>query len=159
LARKKRGRRSSGAFSLADLQDLVEAKEREIGGFQSEREALLARMQQIDGMIAAASGGGRGGRRRSGRPAKAKGARKAGRRFAGRRGKRRGGARGESGLAAMIAKVLKDSKEPVKLAEIAKRVLAAGYETSSGRFGVIVGQRLSEMKGVKKAGRGLYSLK
>ena len=45
----------------------------------------------------------------------------------------------------------------MKVADIAKKVLAAGYKTKSKVFHLIVGQRLAEMKDVKKPARGLYA--
>ena len=59
----------------------------------------------------------------------------------------------------MIRKTLGSSSEPMKLADLSKAILSSGYKTGSSRFAVIVGQRLSEMKDVKKAGRGLYTMK
>jgi hypothetical protein len=59
----------------------------------------------------------------------------------------------------MIRKVLAASSDPMKLSALAQAVLDAGYKTASSRFGVIVGQRLSEMKDVKRAGRGVYTLR
>ena len=38
-------------------------------------------------------------------------------------------------------------------------MLASGYKTKSKVFHLIVGQRLAEMKDVKKAARGLYTVK
>ena len=57
-----------------------------------------------------------------------------------------------------VREVLKGSSEPMKAADIAKKVLSGGHETKSKVFHLIVGQRLAEMKDVKKPGRGLYSL-
>jgi hypothetical protein len=54
---------------------------------------------------------------------------------------------------------MKGTSEPLKAADIAKKVLAGGYETKSKVFHLIVGQRLAEMKDVKKPGRGVYELK
>ena len=59
---------------------------------------------------------------------------------------------------ARVRDFLKGSSEPMKAADIAKKVLDSGYKTKSKVFHLIVGQRLAEMKDVKKPGRGLYSL-
>ena len=95
---------------------------------------------------------GRGRGKAKGRKVSRKG--RAGKPIPGRRGPR-----GEGALQNILRKVLKRSKGPRRLAEIAKAVLDAGYETTSDRFSVIVGQRLAEMSDVRKAGRGLYMLR
>ena len=72
---------------------------------------------------------------------------------------RKAGPKGQSELHNAIRGALAKSSEPMKLAELADKVLSGGYKSKSSHFGVIVGQRLTEMKDVKKAGRGLYRLR
>jgi hypothetical protein len=154
-------------LSLEDLRRLCEEKEAQIGRLLERREALAAELESLDAEL---GGSGRGRSRGPGRPRGSRGARgrrrgpgrppKAAKAGRGRRGKRGArGPRGEGGLQNMIRKALASSSEPMKLADLAQAVLDAGYQTSSSRFGVIVGQRLSEMKDVKKAGRGLYTIR
>ena len=88
--------------------------------------------------------------RRPGRPAKVG-------RPKGKRGRPSKGA-GKSDLHDRIRAAMKGASEPMKAADIAKKVLAGGYDTKSKVFHLIVGQRLAEMKDVKKPERGLYKL-
>ena len=177
MARKKRGGRGKsrgGAVTLADLKRMLEQKTAEIDSLRERREELAGELAAVDAALSLESGGKRGpGRprknfgvapapkRRKGGRGKARKAKKAAKRGKGRKargGKR--GPRGEGGLQNMIRKVLgAGGGEPMKLADVAAKVLEAGYQTGSSRFGVIVGQRLSEMTDVKKAGRGMYTLK
>jgi len=170
MARKKRGGRRkarAGAVTLADLQRMLDQKTAEIDSLRERREELANELAAVDAALSLESGAKRG----PGRPRKNFGSapaatRRKGRKQAAKRGKGRKarggkrGPRGEGGLQSMIRKVLGASgSEPMKLADVAAKVLEAGYQTGSSRFGVIVGQRLSEMKDVKKAGRGMYTLK
>jgi hypothetical protein len=174
MARKKRGGRGKargGAVTLADLKRMLEQKTAEIDALRERREELAGELAAVDAALTLEAGGKRGpGRprknfgiapapkRRKGGRGKAKKAAKRGNGRKARGGKR--GPRGEGGLQNMIRKVLgAGGGEPMKLADVAEKVLAEGYQTGSSRFGVIVGQRLSEMNDVKKAGRGMYVLK
>ena len=157
MAGKKRGWKAISGFSLADLRKIFEQKEKQISALSTRRDELAAELADVEAQLTAATGGGSSPEPSVGRKVaavKAPAPKKRGRRKGGTRGPR-----GEGGLQNMIRNVLAEAKEPVKLAAIADRVLAAGYQTGSTRFGVIVGQRLSEMKDVKKAGRGLYAMK
>jgi hypothetical protein len=184
LSRRKRGWKAASGLSLDNLRRLVEAKESLIARLARLRAKLAARLATVEEDLVAAGGGivstvgavvaavkrGPGrppGKRGPGRPPKSgrgpgRPKDKRGRpkrsknkpRAAGRRGPR-----GEGGVQTYILKALAASSGPMKLADVAKAVVKLGYKTTSSRFGVIVGQRLSEMKGVKKAGRGLYQLK
>jgi len=157
LGRRKRGWNAASALTLADLRRLCEEKEASLSRLSDRRAELAAQLEEIDAQL---SGSGVGAPRRRGR--------KPGRRGPGRppkngRRKARGGARrgprGEGGLQNVIRKTLGGSNEPMKLGDLAQAILDSGYKTGSSRFAVIVGQRLSEMKEVKKAGRGMYSLR
>jgi hypothetical protein len=153
-------------MSLAELRRMFLVKESQIESLRSRREQLRSELAEVESQLTSAAGAGRkragrpdgvrGRPRRRGRPAKARRPVRAARSrgSAGRRGPR-----GDQGVHNFIRKVLAAGRAPMKLAEIAKKVLAAGYRTTSSRFAVIVGQRLSEMKEVKKAGRGMYSLR
>jgi hypothetical protein len=139
---------------------MCEAKEMEVSRLTRRRADLADELSALDSSLSALTGGKAApGRRRASAPAARKSAAPAKRRR--RAGKRKGarGPRGEEGLQNMIRQALAGASEPMKLADLAAKVLKAGYQTSSKKFGVIVGQRLSEMKDVKKAGRGLYIMK
>lgn len=162
MGRRKKNSMASGGggYSLADLKRLFDEKAEQVESLQSQRAELQASLDAVDAAIAASMGDASAtrpaGKRGPGRPPSAKGPAVKATRM-GRKGKR--GPRGEGGLQNMIRNVLGASSEPMKLAAIADKVLEAGYQTASTRFAVIVGQRLSEMDDVKKAGRGLYTLK
>jgi hypothetical protein len=95
-----------------------------------------------------------GAKRRPGRP---KGSRNKAK-VAGRRG-RKAGPKGQSDLHNAIRVVLKSSAEPMKLVDVAAKVKANGYKTTSKNFPVILGLRLSEMKDVKRVERGVYTMR
>jgi hypothetical protein len=126
-------------MSLADLRRMFQAKEAQIAGLFTRREVLVAELADVESDLAAASGTGgprsvkasvkRGpGRpRKVGRPAKAPRAAKSGRKSKGTAGRR--GPRGDAGVHNFIHKALASSSEPMKLADVAKKVLAAGYKT------------------------------
>jgi hypothetical protein len=168
LGRRKRGWKAASALSLEALRRLVETKATEL---TARREELVAELATIDADLAttgeAAPKRGPGRPRKSGRgpgrPPKAKRlGRPPGSGKGKGKGKRRGrkpGPKGQSELHNMIRSALSSSSEPLKVADIAKKVLASGYKTKSKVFHLIVGQRLAEMKDVKKAARGLYTVK
>jgi len=156
-------------MSLADLRHMFQAKESQIAGLFARREALVAELAGVESDLGAASGTGApaavngtvkrgpGRPRKAGRPAKAPRAAKTGRKSKSAADRR--GPRGDEKVHNFIRNALASSNEPMKLADIAKKVLTAGYKTTSSRFAVIVGQRLSEMKDVEKAGRGMYTMR
>jgi hypothetical protein len=168
LGRRKRGWKAASALSLEALRRLVETKATELA---ARREELVAELATIDSDLATTGGAapkrGPGRPRKTGRgpgrPPKAKRVgRPPGSGKAKGKGKRRGrkpGPKGQSELHNMIRSALSASSEPLKVADIAKKVLASGYKTKSKVFHLIVGQRLAEMKDVKKAARGLYTTK
>lgn len=161
MGRRKSAAKALAGFSLAELQALIAKRAAaEIDGLQGRRAELMSELADLDAALAAIGGTAAPARRGPGRPPKAAGATKKGAKKAGRAGKKgKRGPRGDGGLQNVIRTVLGAATEPMKLADIAAKVLDAGYQTSSSRFAVIVGQRLSEMDDVKKAGRGLYVVK
>ena len=162
MGRRKRGWNVASALSLEDLRRMIEEKESAVS---ERRDQLLAELDAVDAELAAGGGGAKRGRkpgkRGPGRPPKS--GRRPGRpaKLGRPKGKRRGrkpGPKGQSDLHNRVREVLKGSKEPMKATDIAKNVLSGGYETKSKVFHLIVGQRLAEMKDVKKPGRGLYTI-
>jgi len=95
------------------------------------------------------------GKRGPGRPKGLKNKPKA--KVGGKRGPK-AGPKGQSDLHNAIRASFNRSG-PMKAADIAKKVVAGGYKTKSKVFHLIVGQRLSEMRDVKKAGRGMYAMR
>ena len=162
MGRRKRGWNVAAAMSLDDLRRMIEERESSIS---SRRDQLLAELEAVDAELSSSSGGQRRGRkpgkRGPGRPPKSR--RGSGRppkpgRATGKRPGRKPGPKGQSDLHNRLRDVLKGSSEPLKATDIAKKVLRGGYETRSKVFHLIVGQRLAEMKDVKKPGRGLYAI-
>lgn len=157
MGRRKSAAKALAGFSLAELQALIAQRTAaEINALGGRRAELLRELADVDSALAAV---GSAPKRGPGRPRKIDSAPAAAKSDApkGRKGKR--GPRGEGGLQSMIRTALGGSSEPMKLTDVAAKVLELGYQTSSGRFAVIVGQRLSEMKDVKRAGRGLYEFR
>jgi hypothetical protein len=164
LGRRKKGWKAASSLSLEALRRLVETKASEL---MARRDQLAAELESIEADLAVSGGAPakrgpgrpRKARRGPGRPRKARGP---GRPAGARKGKRRGrkpGPKGQSELHNKIRSVLGGASEPLRVADIAKKVLAAGYKTKSKVFHLIIGQRLAEMKDVKKPGRGLYAMK
>ena len=161
MGRRKSAAKALAGFSLAELQSIIAQRTAaEVNALGDRRTELLRELADVDAALAAA---GSAPKRGPGRPRKidsalvgAKSAAKSGAKK-GRTGKR--GPRGEGGLQSMVRAALDGAAEPMKLADVAAKVLELGYQTSSTRFAVIVGQRLSEMKDVKRVGRGLYQLR
>jgi hypothetical protein len=173
----------AAGLSLGDLQRLMAEKEAQVAKMHARRDELAEELAALDAELAGAGGGKKRGRkpgrpkgkRGPGRPkgsknkAKATGKRGPGRpkgsknkpktkKAAGKRGPK-GGPKGASPLHDMIRTALKSSSEPVKLADLAEKVKAAGYQSKSDNFAVILGLRLSEMKDVKRVDRGVYTMK
>lgn len=73
----------------------------------------------------------------------------------GRRGRARRGARPGS-LKDFILRVLRGKVRPMSPAKIAARVKKAGFKTKTKDLPKMVSNALGQMRGVKKAGRGLY---
>jgi len=166
LARKKRGWKRFTKFSLGDLQRMVEVKLAEIEKLRARRESTAAQLGALDAEIRAAGGtvtgselGERGASPR--RSAAGPSSKRRGRRKGAEKGRRRSraGEKGQSVLHNAIRAALKSSKEPVKLSEIAVAVRKGGYRTKSANFGVILGQRIPEMKDVRRVERGVYAMR
>jgi hypothetical protein len=169
LARRKRGWNEASRLTLNDLQRLIDEKQSQTAQLEKRRDAVAAELAEIDAELGSVGAGRRGrprGKRGPGRPPKAHGRRGPGRppkakrgRPAGKRRGRKPGPKGQSPLHNAIRKALNGAGEPMGPTDIAAKVKAGGYKTKSKTFNVIVSQRLTEMKDVKKAGHGLYVMK
>ena len=62
-------------------------------------------------------------------------------------------------LYAAIRVALTGATQPIKAGEIAEKVVAGGYATTSGAFHLEVGRRLAEMPEVARSDSGAYALK
>jgi hypothetical protein len=175
MGRRKRGWNAAAGLSLADLRRLVDEKMAAVDKLSTRRDEIEAQLAEVDAELAAAGANGAmpAARRGPGRPPKSamrrgpgrppKARRRPGRPAkVGRPTSKRGRppkAKGSSPLHDMISGVLKAASEPIKLADIAEKVKAAGYKTKSPNFAMILGLRLSEMKDVKRVERGVYAMK
>jgi uncharacterized C2H2 Zn-finger protein len=113
---------------------------------QAHRRALSAEHAELEAQIAAVTGalkslGGAAAPEPAGR-----GRRRPVRRRAARAGSLKG----------FILKVLRQSGKPLGPADIAARVVRAGYKTKAKNLPNMVSNALSKTAGVRKAGRGLY---
>src|SRR5262245_7617461 len=124
MGRRKRGWNAASELGLADLQRLIEAKHSEL---VARRSTVVAELEEIDAQL---DGVGRSAptseRRRPGRPPKS--GRRPGRpakvgRPKGKRG-RPTTAAGQSDLHDRIRAAMKGASQPMKAADIAKKVLA-----------------------------------
>ncbi len=172
LKREKRLSASSSTLTLGDLSRLLRERESAIAEMTSRRDALAAEIARVDEEVAAAVGevtmkrGRKPGKRGPGRPPKIATKAKRGRPATAaktmekaKRSGRPAGPKGQSGLHNAIRAALTGATDPVKAVNIAKMVLASGYETKSKVFHLIIGHRLAEMSDVVKPERGLYALR
>jgi hypothetical protein len=119
-------------FTIAELQRLLGARQRELDGLKRKRESLQAKIAQIDQQIAALGPGGTGGG---------------------------GRVRNATSLMDSIEAVLRNNGGPMKVGDIVEGVTAAGYQSNSANFRGIVNQALIKDKRFVSAGRGMYQLK
>ena len=134
-------RLGTGAYSIAQLEQMLNKCKSERQKLERERNKVARRLQQLDSRIHALGGNG------SGR--------------GGRGGAGGGGARvrNEKSLIEMIEGVLGRSSKPMKVGDIADAVQNGGYRTNSANFRGIVNQTLIKEKRFSSAGRGLYQMK
>jgi len=185
LGRRKRGWKAASSLSLGDLRRMMEAKEAALGKLASRRADLAEALAEVEADLKEAGGGvavrrgpgrpmkrrgpgrhmgkrGPGGppktgakRRRPGRPKGSKNKKK-------RSGKGPGrptGSKGQSPLHNAIRAALRGAGQPMKLADIAEKVKAGGYEPYAKNFALVLGLRVSEMADVKRIERGVYAMK
>lgn len=161
MGRRQRSWSTGNGFSIAELRQMLDDREQQQSSLGSRRAALVAELAELEDEIAAL--GGEEGLR-PGRPVAAPAKRGPGRppktAAADSKGKvgRPAGAKGEGPLHRAIRAAMTDATEPMKIAAIAEKVKAGGYETKSKNFGVILGLRLTEMADIKRVERGLYAL-
>ena len=110
-------------LSVAELEQLLESRRAELNELVDKREALAAELAELDGQIAAMNGEPveGGGRRRKARKVVRK--------------RRPGRARNQPPLREVVAGVLEKQKKGLTLKELEEKVIAAGYQTNSAKFG------------------------
>ena len=166
VRRKKTGARRGRppaltSTSTAALMAELARRERQLESLVASRDALAARLDELDAEIAALSGTvkrGPGRPAKSGRPVGRPVGRPAGRKSTAKRtasGKPRKRPHNESTLEDALAKVLKGTTMGVT--EVAAAVQKAGYKTSAANFRTIVNQTLIRSKAFKKVSRGQYT--
>ena len=139
-------RTATGAYSIAQLEQMLNKCKGERQKLERERNKVARRLQQLDSRIHAlgGNGSGRGGRGGAG-------------------GGGGGGAgtrvRNDKSLIEMIEGILGKSNKPMKVGDIADAVQSGGYRTNSANFRGIVNQTLIKEKRFTSAGRGLYQMK
>jgi len=148
-------------LSLAELQAELTTRVADLKRRRADLEAELAEINaelaEVDDSLAAAVPAGGPGRGRGRRKAAASGpARSGGSGNGRRRGGRAKGAGGKN-LAESLYEVLKGKE--MKVSELVDAVQAAGYESSSPNFRVMVSAALSKNKGTmfKNVRRGIYT--
>ena len=136
-------RLGTGAYSIAQLEQMLNKCKNERQKLERERNKVARRLQQLDSRIHAlgGNGSGRGGRGGAG---------------GGGAGSR---VRNEKSLTEMLEGVLGKSGKPMKVGDIADAVQSGGYRTNSANFRGIVNQTLIKDKRFSSAARGMYQLK
>ncbi|MCL4221490.1 MAG: hypothetical protein KJZ65_08965 [Phycisphaerales bacterium] len=150
MAKKRRGRRPALAnYPIAELQREMERRASQVGDMVRERDALLARVSELEAEISAFDGvlAVRAGTvRRPGRPRKAAPTR-------GSTGRKR--PKNDMSLAEALVKLLKN--RTMGVTEITSAVQKAGYKTNAENFRTIVNQTLIKDARFKKISRGQYT--
>lgn len=124
------------SMSLDDLQRVIRDRQRALAKLERQRAKVQRKLDVVERQIAAVTGSSSGGRR--GRPS--------------------GRPRNDGSLSEAIARVLAGAGGPMKIRDIAEKVQAGGYRSSSANFRGVVNQALFKDKRFKSAGRGLYQM-
>ena len=127
--------------SIIDMERELASKKELLKKLKTKKAAILKRLKSTDRQISSVMGRGRKRIARRGRPAK-------------QRTKRRS----SLVLSDVMVKVMK-GKGSLKVADVAKSVVKAGYKTRSKTFGNIVSHTLKKDERFTKVRRGLYKLK
>jgi hypothetical protein len=126
---------ASANLSIAQLEQLLNARRSERQRLERERRKVSRRLDQLDARIRQLGGDGSRGRSAGGR------------------------VRNEHSLLAVLESLLSRSSKPMKVGDIAEAVQRGGYRTNSANFRGIVNQTLIKDKRFSSAGRGLYQMK
>ena len=142
-------KKRSPSMSIAQLEEVLANTKQKLQGLKEKLEKLLAQVAEVDKQIAELAGEPvvpvAEQKAPASSPAKAKKPRKL--------------LKNTMSLNDAIVKVLGEAKKPMRVAEIAEAVKAAGYRTTSRTFAKQVSGIAAEEKRVEKAARGLFALK
>lgn len=119
----------SDSLSVAELEQMLDARRAELSELESRRNTLAAELEECDARIGQLTGArGRRGRKVSRR--------------------RPGGGRGrkQPALKSVIVEVLQKSKKPLSVDEVVDRVLATGYKSNSDDFRKVAYLNLFHLK-------------
>jgi hypothetical protein len=131
-------------LSLADLRRELDRRERERQGLVAKRDKLAAELADLDAQILRLEGNGGAAADRAERPAR-------------QRAPKLALPRPKNSLSLPDAIALEaEPGQVVSPAEIAKRVLASGYQTNASKFAMVVANALNKHKGFRRIGRGRY---
>lgn len=148
--------------TVADLGKLLAEEEQAIAALKSKRQALAAEVAELAAEIAELKGApvaapkpkaeapAKPGRK----PGKEPG-RKPAKKAAAKRGRKRSG----TSTRDIIVGILRDSDKPMRAAQIAERLVAAGAKTKSKNPKNMVSALLAQSKEFKRVDKGLYTVK
>ncbi len=146
-------------MSIQELRRALAAKERQLEKLAARREKLLASLADVDEEIASLGGAAappaaKPGRKKPGPKPKAKKAKKAkASKKAGR--KKRGGGKA---LGDVLANILADAPDGIRVKNAMNEALKAGYKTNAKDFYGIVAAALRDDERFTKVKRGVYKL-
>ncbi len=123
--------RKGSDLSIAELEHILDDHRHQLHRLARERARLQQRLDDVDRRIHDLHGNAHGA----------------------------GRLRNEHSLMDTIEVVLGEAGKPIRVSEIARRVLAAGYHTRSSDFRGIVNQTLIKDDRFVSAGHGMYRLK
>jgi chromosome segregation ATPase len=136
-------------LTIAQLQDQLEMKTRELDKLKDKREKVAAQLADIDREIQKMTGESAVAATRRSAPA-------GGSRKTAKRPRRR---RGQGALVDYIRQVLSENPKGMRAVEIAQAVKDAGYESRSKDFYTIVAAALRDESQFQRVRRGVYKLK
>ncbi len=142
-------KKRSQSMSIAQLEKALASTKHQIQTLKDRREMLLAQIAKVDKNIAQLAG----------EPVAPAAEQKAPTRAPAKPKKQRKLPKNTMSLNDAIVKVLGEAKKPLRVAEIAEAVEAAGYTTTSKTFAKQVSGIAAEEKRVEKVARGLFVLK
>ena len=142
-------KKRSPSMSIAQLQKALANTKQRIQGLKDRREKLLAQVAEVDRQIVELAGEPVAPVPEEEAPAPAPAKPKEPRKLP----------KNTMSLNDAIVKVLSEAKKPMRVAEIAEAVKAAGYKTTSTVFAKQVSGIAAVEKRVEKVERGVFALK
>ena len=149
--------------TVADLGKLIAEEEKAIAALRSKREALAAKVAELAAEIAQLRGAPAAEAEPKAKPAAKKRGRKPGKKAvakpAGKAAVKRGRKRSGTSTREIIIGILRDADKPMRAAEIAERLAAAGAQSKSSNPKNVVSALLAQSKEFKRVDKGLYTVK